>query len=70
MLSTKGTYVRTLCADIGEGLGCGAYLESLRRTRSGTFSVEDATPLEELLKRSLDELKKAMIPLHKVKAEE
>jgi tRNA pseudouridine55 synthase len=38
----KGTYIRSLARDIGEALGCGAYLEQLRRTRSGTLSVERA----------------------------
>ena len=42
VVSSKGTYIRTLAADIGEKLGCGAYLTSLRRTRSGGFSVEDS----------------------------
>ncbi|HTZ40132.1 MAG TPA: tRNA pseudouridine(55) synthase TruB [Syntrophales bacterium] len=43
---SKGTYVRTLCADAGERLGCGAVLESLRRTRCGVFRLEDAVRLE------------------------
>jgi len=42
---SKGTYVRTLCADIGDRLGCGAALEALRRTRSGRFRIENAVPL-------------------------
>jgi tRNA pseudouridine55 synthase len=41
---SKGTYIRSLAADIGELLGCGAYLTSLRRTKSGFFSVEESTP--------------------------
>ncbi|MDH5298999.1 MAG: tRNA pseudouridine(55) synthase TruB [Desulfobulbaceae bacterium] len=41
---TKGTYVRTLAADIGDALGCGAHLVALRRLRSGPFSVKDALP--------------------------
>ncbi|MGH8765994.1 MAG: tRNA pseudouridine(55) synthase TruB [Burkholderiales bacterium] len=45
---TKGTYVRTLVEDIGRALGCGAHLAALRRTRSGSFSVEDAATLEQL----------------------
>ncbi len=40
---TKGTYVRTLCADIGAALGCGAHLTALRRTRSGELTLEQAT---------------------------
>jgi len=45
---SKGTYIRSLARDIGEFLGSGAFLESLRRTGSGRFSVEDAVTLEEL----------------------
>lgn len=44
---SRGTYVRTLANDIGEKLGCGAHLTQLRRTRSGTFSVEHAMNLDE-----------------------
>ena len=43
---SKGTYIRTLCADAGERLGCGAALEGLRRTRSGPFRIEDAVRIE------------------------
>ncbi len=42
VVSSKGTYIRALAADIGEELGCGAYLTSLRRTQSGCFSVKDS----------------------------
>lgn len=59
---TKGTYVRTLCADIGRELGCGAFLESLRRTRAGEFSVEDAIPLDEVLRMNLDQLAACVRP--------
>ena len=45
---SKGTYIRTLCADVGETLGCGGVLARLRRTRSGRFSVADAMSLETL----------------------
>jgi tRNA pseudouridine55 synthase len=45
---SKGTYVRTLVEDIGRALGCGAHLAALRRTRSGSFSVEDAATLDQL----------------------
>ena len=45
---SKGTYIRTLCADIGRRLGCGAALFRLRRLRSGPFRLEDAIPLETL----------------------
>jgi tRNA pseudouridine55 synthase len=45
---TKGTYVRTLVHDIGAALGCGAYLTSLRRTRIGSYRLEEAATLDEL----------------------
>lgn len=45
---SKGTYVRTLCADIGRKLGCGGVMSALRRTRCGGFSVEEAHTLDEL----------------------
>ncbi|MFA5069131.1 MAG: tRNA pseudouridine(55) synthase TruB [Candidatus Omnitrophota bacterium] len=43
---SKGTYIRTLCHDIGKRLGCGAYMDSLRRIRSGQFHIKDAFTLE------------------------
>ncbi len=43
---SKGTYIRTLCDDIGQRLGCGAYVSSLLRTRIGDFSVDDAADPE------------------------
>ena len=43
---SKGTYVRTLCHDLGRALGCGATLSALRRTGAGAFSVEEAHTLE------------------------
>lgn len=45
---SKGTYIRTLCQDIGEKLGCGAAMKSLVRTRSGRFALENALTLEEI----------------------
>ncbi len=45
---SSGTYIRTLAADIGEALGGGAHLRSLRRTAVGPFTIADATPLEAL----------------------
>jgi tRNA pseudouridine55 synthase len=45
---SKGTYIRSLAADIGDRLGCGAYLTALRRTRSGFFSVAESIPGEAL----------------------
>ena len=46
---SKGTYVRTLCHDIGQALGCGACMSALRRTAAGAFSVEQAHTLPEIL---------------------
>jgi tRNA pseudouridine55 synthase len=43
---TSGTYIRSIASELGEKLGCGAHLESLRRTRIGQFHVADAVPLE------------------------
>ena len=43
---SKGTYIRTLCHDIGQKLGCGAALASLVRTRSGSFVIEEAYTLD------------------------
>lgn len=43
---SSGTYIRALADDIGKALGCGAYLEELRRTRIGTYKVEDAVKPE------------------------
>ncbi len=43
---SSGTYIRSIASDLGERLGCGAHLESLRRTRIGDFSVSDAAPLD------------------------
>ncbi len=45
---SKGTYIRTLCADIGKALGCGAHMASLLRAASGAFSLENAIKLGEL----------------------
>jgi tRNA pseudouridine55 synthase len=59
---TKGTYVRSLVHDLGQKLGCGAHLKSLRRLDSGKFSVNDAKPLDEILKWSTAELTKHVIP--------
>lgn len=48
---SKGTYIRTLCEDIGEQLGCGACMETLLRTRVSEFRVEDALRLSEIERR-------------------
>lgn len=48
VVCSKGFYVRTYAHDIGQALGCGAHLKSLRRTKSGKFSVDGAVTVEEL----------------------
>ncbi|MFH1997015.1 MAG: tRNA pseudouridine(55) synthase TruB [Candidatus Omnitrophota bacterium] len=53
---SKGTYVRQLCIDIGERLGCGAHLTRLRRVRSGGFTVERSVALETLKERPRDSI--------------
>ncbi|MBM6828135.1 tRNA pseudouridine(55) synthase TruB [Anaerotignum lactatifermentans] len=45
---SKGTYIRTICSDIGKALGCGAHMASLLRTKTGAFCLENAIRLEEL----------------------
>lgn len=52
---SKGTYIRTLCADIGKKLGCGAAMASLVRTRTGNFTLEDAVTVEELDNMTFEE---------------
>jgi tRNA pseudouridine55 synthase len=63
---TKGTYVRTLCAEIGESLGCGAHLAALRRTEAGPLSVENALPLDDILSREPEELVPHIVPLQRM----
>lgn len=63
---TKGTYVRSLAHDLGEKLGCGAHLATLRRTVSGKFDVTNALPLAAILKLTTAELEKRVIPFLKL----
>ena len=65
---TKGTYVRSVAHDLGQKLGCGAHLATLRRSRSGKFDVADAKPLEEILELSSSELEKRVLPFLKLLA--
>ena len=46
---SKGTYIRTLCKDIGEALGCGGCMAALRRVTAGAYTIEEAVPLQTLL---------------------
>lgn len=64
---SKGTYIRTLCHDIGQKLGCGAAMAQLVRTRSGMFSLEDAVTLkqtEEL--RDAETLEEYILPVKQI----
>ena len=70
---SKGTYIRTLCHDLGEKLGCGAAMASLERTKSGQFSLDTAitlADLEEKLKNSGEDREKVLqtfiIPVDKM----
>ncbi|MDR1131275.1 MAG: tRNA pseudouridine(55) synthase TruB [Oscillospiraceae bacterium] len=64
IVCSKGTYVRTLCHDIGARLGTGAALSSLRRTAAGGFSVVDAFTLEQLRRLAGEErLAEALLPV-------
>jgi tRNA pseudouridine55 synthase len=65
---TKGTYVRTVAHELGEKLGCGAHLSTLRRTVSGKFDVADASKLDDVLKLSAADLGKRVIPFLKLAA--
>lgn len=56
VVCSKGTYIRTLCHDLGEYLGCGGCMAALRRTRSGSFSVENARRIGELTRADRDAL--------------
>ena len=46
---SKGTYIRTLCKDIGESLGCGGCMESLRRVTAGEYTIGSSVPLQTLI---------------------
>lgn len=63
---TKGTYVRSLAHDLGEKLGCGAHLATLRRTVSGKFDVANALPLEAVLELTSAQLEKRVVPFLKL----
>ncbi|TAL01045.1 MAG: tRNA pseudouridine(55) synthase TruB [Verrucomicrobia bacterium] len=65
---TKGTYVRSVAHDLGQKLGCGAHLATLRRSVSGKFDVADAKPLDDVLNLSTAELEKRVIPFLKLAA--
>ncbi|MGE9295913.1 MAG: tRNA pseudouridine(55) synthase TruB [Puniceicoccales bacterium] len=61
---SKGTYIRTLAHDIGEKLGCGAHLEALRRTVSGSFKIAQCTPLDKFEELTAVEIRRRLIPIY------
>ncbi|MDQ6632564.1 MAG: tRNA pseudouridine(55) synthase TruB, partial [Verrucomicrobiota bacterium] len=63
---TKGTYVRSLAHELGQKLGCGAHLQTLRRLNSGSFDVGNAISLDDALRLSLSDLEKRVIPFLKL----
>lgn len=63
VVCSKGTYIRTLCHDIGERLGCGGAMASLMRSRVGIFGIEEALRLSEIEKlRDEDKISDVIIP--------
>ena len=59
---TKGTYVRSLAHELGQKLGCGAHLKTLRRLVSGKFDVADAVEFEQVMKMTPADMTKRVIP--------
>ena len=55
---SKGTYVRTLCEDIGNALNCGAYMSFLLRTQSGKFTISQTVTLETIQNTMLEKIQK------------
>lgn len=62
---SKGTYIRTLCKDIGQALGCGGCMAALRRSRAGSYTLEQAVALRELLERAEggEDVEKLLLPI-------
>ena len=63
---SKGTYIRTLCADIGKHLGTGAVMETLERTKASVFTLDDAMTLGEIEALSEEERTEIVIPVERV----
>lgn len=55
VVCSTGTYIRSLASDFGRALGCGAYLQALRRTKIGPYSVKDAPSVEEWISHILQQ---------------
>jgi tRNA pseudouridine55 synthase len=66
VMCSKGFYVRTYAHDIGEALGCGAHLSSLRRTKSGRFDVANAISVDEIKNGERDKILGAILSLPEV----
>jgi len=64
LCSSKGTYVRTVAHDLGQKLGCGAHLSSLRRIATDNFNVSQALTMDEIQNLSLPEIERRLIPIH------
>jgi len=63
IVCSKGTYIRTLCHDIGEKLGCGGILSALKRTRAGVFNINQTHDLEKVIQASLtDSVNELILP--------
>jgi tRNA pseudouridine55 synthase len=67
---TKGTYVRSLAHELGQKVGCGAYLANLRRVVAGKFNVADATEFEEVLGLPAAEFQNRVIPFVRLLADQ
>lgn len=67
---TKGTYVRSIAHDLGQKIGCGAHLATLRRIEAGRFSVTDALPLDQALALTSAEFQKRILPFLRLAAAE
>lgn len=63
VVCSAGTYIRTLCADIGRSIGCGGHLVELRRTAASGFGIDTATPLQALRDMQPVQRKSVMIPM-------
>jgi len=64
---SKGTYVRTLCEDLGNYFGCGAHMSFLVRTRAGNFNIADSATLEEIKAAAIDhKLIENVVPMENV----
>ena len=58
---SKGTYVRTLCHDLGRALGCGGCMSSLRRTRAGSFTLSQAVTMQQVLNFAAEQAPQALL---------